>query len=618
MVVDPPDRIPFDSAVDLWATFCESGAVRPQDYDVELIEDLRARLRLGPEPSFEQALKDSSVSAGALVRGLLKALRPYALMLQDLLQLYARIGASSATGDNLRIRYQFDENDELDLSLARFREMTTVISLATVPAIDLTHHHLVSFPFAGPLDGHPASSALGTWLPRYLSGKWPDSIPRPSLTGDTALDGAVGEALEILDVYLRRCHAVSSDRQDLLRRWHRMRNDDFLTSSSATSELETLGLSDHDRWLGLSVAGLLQSVSEAAAVGQIDHVTTALQRWVMTAPRTSREESFELQKLLDIFSMPVWGRRHEMFAAWLVSQIDGALSQRLEYQVQNGELAFPFSRTLVALLPSAMGDVEFWSELRSPITDPVSKGRRRHIQPDFSFVRVRAGTPGSTLLAVEAKQYLRSAKKNPGEALHDYTKGLPGANVILAAYGPISPDVLNLVPHDRRGRAWVIDHLRPTSTAAADFRALVARLLPGPAIILRPLSATLTWNGIVPDLDMHTFVEKEGSHHVFYGSRKGPHAELLGDERNGGPEHLVFDWSQPGSPEQIEIWIDVYSAGNLAEAAPKLCIEYQDRVDQVPTPQSMPIDPDLAWHVATIDRDGQVEFPSKFAPLPSH
>ncbi|MBM0237412.1 hypothetical protein JNW88_10045 [Micromonospora sp. ATA32] len=559
------DRI--DSAADLWRRLCGLGQLRPRDYDADIVQRVRTEFGLVPGRDVARELDRLGVQAGALVRVLLRDLQPLAMMMTDLLRLYERIAATSATSDNLRIVYEFSEGDQLDVLLSAFREQVRVTqtSIESVLRLEITHAQLWTFPFAYPIGD--LSPELEAWAAAYTAGSWPDDLPTPAPTGDPALDAAVTEAMTVLRAYLDRARSLAPDRPSL---WPS-------ESDPLPDDAELVRSSDAENWLPPRLIGLHTEVARAAEDrSHGTRIAARLRDWLDDLDWRPVEVEVLREAVETMLALPIWGRRHEFYSAWLVTEFDKALPERLTFRVQEGVLAFPFRATPVADMDSTAGPIELWAELRSPYHNPIATSRKNRIQPDYSFLAGSDPQP-DTLLAVEAKQYLRPAAKNPGQALADYSGGLPKAVVILAAYGPVSRSAITYVPENRRHRAHVHEYVHPGAGGCSSFRQQIAAALPPPKPKLAAPQATLelSWDPVVPDLDLHAYIAKgDGEQHVYHAQKVSEHVELVDDVLDGRePERMILRQGRDGLHPPVDVEVRAYTSGAaLADAHPSLSV----------------------------------------------
>jgi hypothetical protein len=363
---------------------------------------------------------------------------------------------------------------------------------------------------------------------------------------------------------------------------------------AATDFWALLTASAVHRWTAGVAAGTI-----TAPDGLLRQIDAWLEGFESGEPEEATVER-AVDELLDILSLPTWGKRHELYSAWIATQLDRALDSRLEFVVTDGALRFPFRPTLLARLDTAQGPVELWCEVRSPATDELSGGRKESIQPDYRFQRAPRDTSSvrTTVAAVEAKQYKAPNATRHGHTLRDYVANLPDATVFLVGHGPLGGGVIDAVAESDRDRARVHPDVRvgrPRESAA--FRADVARLFPPTAT--RPNRIELRWSPTVPDLDLHV---RGDDQETSFQALETTHSTLRKDAFDGGPEIVDL---HPDANEALEVCVQVYSTGTLRSAAPVVTFFR----DATPVLELTPADEFAAtgerwWDVARIDHAG--------------
>ena len=123
--------------------------------------------------------------------------------------------------------------------------------------------------------------------------------------------------------------------------------------------------------------------------------------------------------------------------------------------------------------------------MRSLLTNPSGKGRVGNIQPNYRlFYSGDYYAPDKHLAAIEVKQYKRPARGSFSYAVNDYAQGLPGANVFLVNYGPMSKSLKLINPE----RCSPMGQILPASAETARFIDLLRFILPKPDISVPDLS----------------------------------------------------------------------------------------------------------------------------------
>lgn len=203
-------------------------------------------------------------------------------------------------------------------------------------------------------------------------------------------------------------------------------------------DAKTLFHLDHDLWPESMLRGLVgfteglltvpmdERMEKAQpAIQQIQKLFSRLYLW------EGRREVL-IKEFLELLNLPIWSRRHELYQTWVLTQIDKALEdyKRTIHHV-DGALILNFSGTHIAALETEKGRIHLWSELRSPLANPVGEGRKGHIQPDYTLTFEPITSPSQTIVAIECKQYRKANPKNFADALIDYARGRPNAKILL-------------------------------------------------------------------------------------------------------------------------------------------------------------------------------------------
>lgn len=592
------------TATELWREWERSGVLRPQDYDTDVADQVRRMLaRRGQDGSgpIDRALDDARWTARDLLQTLAPLVTSFTAMQRDLLRLLQRVGAASGTQENLRVQYEFVAGDIIDESLADFRERVRHIEAVVVQLRPLSFTTSHAFDSAmrqhatsEAVDGLVAISGAASWETWQFSDGVPDATP----TGYPQIDGLAERVIALVRGVLARLESVGTDTVTA-REWAYAHRDDLEQDPG----LDQIIWAATDFW-PLSTAAAVYQWTAGIAAGTIaasDEFLMQVDAWLggfeAGEPEEAKIERM-VEEFVDILSLPAWGKRHELYSAWITTQLDRAVHGRLEFVVVDGALRFPFHATLLAHLPTVHGPVELWCEVRSPATGELGGGRKRGIQPDYRFQRPAhdKASDRTTVAAVEVKQYKSPAAIKHGGTLRDYVANLPGATVLLVAHGPLGAGVIDAVPESDRDRARVHTDVRvghPRESAA--FRADVARLFPPPPT--RPTRIELRWSPTVADLDLRV---RGGDEETSYRSFTTTHSTLRGDVRSGGGPEVVDIRPDVGGP--LEVRVHVYSAGSLRDAAPVVTFFRGDDpvLSLTPTDELAHAD-ERWWNVARID-----------------
>lgn len=383
-------------AGELWRSWIEAGVVRVGDYDRDLADLIAQELSHGGEDvphaaALGEEMDTAGWSAQDLIRAVAPALTSFVGMQRDLLAMYSRIEATSATGENLRIQYEFDEGHPVDVELSAFRETvaTLVRRVVLVQAVRPDPNAAWDLP-SPDLGGEAEVDKSLRGVPWDLCTLAPGThLPRPEPTGAARLDEVIERWVTTIEQVLELMHLLGRDRHEVF-----YAPDDGALPPDVGQVLRGMA---SDVWprTALECAHGLAAAVRGGRVVPGDDLVLRVESWLRTfdltdAPRVAVERL--VREVTDILSMPTWGRRHELYSAWVVTQIDEALDRsRLVFDLRDGTLRFPFRATKIADVETAYGPFELWSELRSSLVAPSGSGRTGNVQPDHVFIPPGAG-----------------------------------------------------------------------------------------------------------------------------------------------------------------------------------------------------------------------------------
>lgn len=568
--------------------------VQPESHDFDLAQTVC--VRLGTDMVSE--LPTAMDAAGWLPRDLLHAisseLESFSGMLQDLLSLYERVGARSATRDNLRISYEFVEGEPIDVLLSSFREQVANVRSAVrelVTPLSFSSDFAFQSPIGDMVDWDRIRELFGTGDLHTVS--LPRTAPRPTPTGVLAADAVIERGLRVVDAVFAMLAAGGSTIGDAIAGLRHQGEPNEVDVEGAVVQAAT-------DWWPLATTSALHGLAEAVREGRerlglINDVGAWLDNFKSTDPI-----EVTLEHVVDVLSMPSWGMRHELYAAWVATQFDQALpTDRLTFVVVDETLRFPFKATHLATVHAADGLHELWCEIRSDLLDG-SGNRVRGIQPDYRVLRRNEDGSSTTVLAVEVKQYRGANAKRHGKVLAMYAAGLPDANVFLVGHGPIG-DACSHVPQADRDRTKVFEHVRPGRGIGGEplQTALAALLPPAP----RPAQVELTWDNRIQDLDLHLRIDGETVNWQNPSSEAG---KLRADSFHGGPEVIELT-ADVGTLIDVEVLLYSSDAISVLEAHPRVTIYWVggESTDLHP-PKDLPPGEEGRWIVCRIERNGNV------------
>lgn len=412
-----------DTALDLWEVLKSNKIFRATDYDVELVEQLCAHFGVPAGVSFDKYLQENSFSAQKLASAMLNSIEPFARMLTQLYSLYGKIDARYADKENLKFEIALDSDEEdFEFDTRAFEEWERTYSV--VKNWGLSRDRSAPWDLIELIN--PANEFP---RPELRSDQWPATHDPFSESGDIEIDHVLSEVWRLRENFLKQAQAVSKSRREF-QLVKRQVGDDYQWMLAS------------DRW-DEAIGRVVQAASEAVRAGD-EKATERLRNAIPEIKAklldcvSVQVETPILESLRKLLSLPLWGQRHDVYAAWVFTLIVDAVGfENLRFWVVDGRLSFNFSGAQLATYKSMEGDIDIWAELRSPHPAPIGKSRKRAIQPDFSITRDPVSHPDTTIAAIECKQHKRGQRRSNLEALQDYSSGLPNAKIMLVGYGPL-------------------------------------------------------------------------------------------------------------------------------------------------------------------------------------
>lgn len=564
-------NIKIETTMDLWNVFKKASNLQKDFYDKELERQIREKLAISDTVSTQKGLKENKISIEHLLIAILTAMQPFSQMVSDLLKMF--IKASAGQGDhNLRIHMEFDSlNDALDFDLEKFRqyEKATKQTRRTVETImpknlwEMKRIYEQGWVTNNimPIE----QDDINQWIEEYQSkDRWPDFIPQRPLMGVQRLDELTAKCWDIYEkavVGYRQAYDETKGRRETVRDEHRR------------NERDEFWKAELDCWTCQFLETVARTASTFHHTSDMKEVTDKmvenLERYFATVEVTKITITQIVNSLIEILNLPFWKRRHELYAAWVSTQIVEALEDRdIEFQIENNTLSFSFGGSHIATCNGLCPPLQIWAELRTNAENLIGSGRKKAIQPDYTLAAAPAIEPDNTVAVIECKQYENPGIKNFRDAVIDYANGRPQAAVMLAGYGKIPEKMYEGIEDEKiKSRAADFSFMRPGSLSAKAFREKLRESVleyyrkkaKENINYLHPwsnpqeaVSVCLKWDEHPKDLDLHLYMMEDSKEavHVFYGEkgkeREMPYAYLYNDVTQGwGPEIVkISRWTE--------------------------------------------------------------------------
>jgi len=442
----------FSTPVEAWHFLVAHGAIEVHGRDELLVEQLQTRLQ--PEtPDIDTALR--CVTMEGFLNAFFGLLGPFVRIMRDLLEYFERAGATQGPGQ--WVLTLGEGKDKLQVNLDHFRQWLKLfenqVALHPIPVLEFPKIWKLQSAFDS-LAGRRVESferpafelerGLEDWLRRYEGTSW---LPLPGVVSRTvSRAGSIGEYATLVHEIASAVSSVVPNYATLSRSLSRLREE-------APPDIAEYVRNEHDRWVRTNVLNL--NAYEHASRSQQREVEKTLDAMLKDVPRRPARFHLQMETLTEVLSLPIWKRRYELFSAWVFTRFLAALDgHQIELHDEDGCLQFAFRETLLATVRSLRKPLDVYAEKRAEAHGLRGHGRVSAIQPDYS---AWTQGDGECKLAIECKHYKKASTANFSDALYDYSTNLPGAQVLLVNYGPVTAELMAITRvggYNKRQFCW--------------------------------------------------------------------------------------------------------------------------------------------------------------------
>jgi hypothetical protein len=429
------------SGISLWQELLQSGltpktkSVR-NGYDAALVVELRDSLFPGSIRQLEQELMDAQTTTEEFLAAFFQVMQPFSMMLVDILAMFEEANAKYSD-NNLRIEFKFDNaTPELATTLDAFREITKTVQKITKQT-SLRHWNVnmlwqlnsiaekckndlgISLNFTG------KSSQIEAWNKQNGKRTWL-KFPGFSNVSNHKLSSVVSECELLINAAIDACMEAGPTYDTLAPKldWREFSDDGLPTVENT---YKSLMKASHDYWantfaLNMEIIILyIESLPLDSRDEKSRKAYDILYDFLHSVPIIYKTIDEIESSFSSLINLPIWKRRHEVYAVWIGSRIMWSLASHCrEWHIDEGVLRFPFLGAHLATIEASIGSVQFWTEMRTSLDGLLGVFGRKSIQPDFRLVSSPVHNSKSTILAVECKQFKRgvSSALNQSEDSH--------------------------------------------------------------------------------------------------------------------------------------------------------------------------------------------------------
>lgn len=501
--------IDVKDTIELWQQFNKSIDSKSEVYDKRLLEEISKELGFKTGCDFEFELKSHNVSKERLLAVLIKSLQPFSVMMSDLLKMFEDADAQY-TDHTLKMKFNFELAEKsLNLNLSNFRAYTEKVNKIAFYEMQLESCNIwkeIVNPLKVIIDGdyyirsydHMIPDDIRNWLDSYRKEEtiWPEFSVVPPKSGMDSIDSIISKLWGMPKLAIkkyRECFDPNLGRKDTL--------------SAKSKDAPHFYVAEKDFWVGsfvellcclrYKIVDLLNSKEKEESNRAIQAFEQKMEEYMNNLPFQIVEHEDLEKEFLDTLHLPIWEARSALYSAWVATQIIGSFKNwTVEYHVVDGALLFSFGGSEIAHLKKESYDLTLYAELNTLFNNPVSKKRKKHIQPDYSLFISDKDDPKNTVLVVECKQYKKASKRNFTEAVIDYANGRPNAKVMLVNYTTIPERFRKSLPLDISNRVPYFDELSPGCDGCDKFKKAVLES------VFKKSSINLSWEKSPTDLDL--------------------------------------------------------------------------------------------------------------------
>ena len=536
----------------LWEYIKKYGGLDQKYYDKDIVTDLKASLKLPARGNFDEQLQKSNISTEDFLEAFFTTIKPFSEMMCDLLAMFEKAGAKKSN-KNILISFNFDKKKKpYKFDIEKFKE-TIEITERTVQnysQLNVTKDifwrindiiRKSSIFYNEDPDKVIKNKSIRQWIETYYQYIWPNFIPSQPLTGIMPFDQKVNKVWRIWKRVVEQGKSYDENRKKLIPEIFNASRGEK-QGNSYNLAIWTLAEIDSDNWAGEFIWLFCYRIEKINGLpldirkDEVLRLENDLDEILKDIYLDLYDDSILEKKLKDFFSLPIWERRYELYAAWVSSQIVSVFeTDDLLYHTKDNILNFSFSGTHIASSNKLNPELQFWTELKTKYKKPRSEKRKSNIQPDYFIAINDVNLPESSILVVECKQYKKASSKNFSDAIQDYAYGRPNATVVLVNYGDASQKILKKVDTILHNRVHLIGNMRPDSNDSKEsFKKIVLESIkqyyinnesatftsPWVSVAL-PAEIRLTWNQDIKDLDLflYIFTNDSEQYKICYSSR---------------------------------------------------------------------------------------------------
>jgi hypothetical protein len=416
----------LDSPSDIWSFLKNKGGLKLDSYDKSLPGELVAALYPSfagsNETDLESLLRNYPPPVEEFLVAFFEVVQPFADMMVDLLQFVEKARANQGKA-NLQVKFDFDRDlPPLSFDLNHFRRwQETWQSVFGIFRINVWNNDLLwrlnNLTRFRSMDAVVHDDQLRRWLADYYQGPsgggdWSPTEPPAPKSGVDYLDPLLARAWRVWERVVSESKYYGSERGGL-----RAGDDRGDNEQNDREEVRCqrwprrlLASLDREDWAGSLARGLY---SKAEYIRGLDEALRHVEAGPLSQHLSELFDSLQSREiegegvrrvLEDFLNLPVWQQRHEVYSAWIATQIANAVEDKgVVIHSVDGQLLFEFKGTHLATIGQMSSVLYLMAEVRSPLLQPLGFGRKKAMQPDYSLFGSPITSPKASILALDRR-----------------------------------------------------------------------------------------------------------------------------------------------------------------------------------------------------------------------
>ncbi len=403
----------IDNVLELWKKISQKRNFDEKYYDIEEAKEIKKNLKLPLDKTIYSGLKVKEPSIEEFIKVFFEANSSFTAMMNDLLNMFEEIGAKQ-TDKNLEISFEFKKLEPYTVNLNKFKSEIKRLKSIEKEILILSNPSINEY------------LNLITELKKLnFSGKLDNEIidyNKFDVSFTKTKNQDMNVLLENFKNIIKEINKYKTDKELL---------EEILNEN----DYEKFKI-DNIPWLIVNSLKDLNEKFDDLEESYQQKCLSLLKNFINKMDLKKQKIIKKVEVFEEFLNLPFWKKRYELYSVWIFTLIYDVI-KKYDYKIHviDGRLIFPFKEThLATVYLEDNKNIFIYCEKKTPLSAPVGKSRKGHIQPDYSFFIEPLSNINSSILEIECKQYKKQSSDNFAKALIDYSNGRPNSKVFLVNY----------------------------------------------------------------------------------------------------------------------------------------------------------------------------------------